>query len=444
MSVRLIDGLATTDALADLFSDPSVLRALLDVEAALARAAAQAGAIPPRAVEVIVRAASSQGIDPAAIARDMPASGTPAIALVDALRDAVRAIDRDSAGFVHWGATSQDVSDSALLVLLRRAHELVAADHARLDLALRRLSDAHAGTVMLGRTLLQPATPITFGLKAAGWCAAIGRSWARLTSAWQQVLVVQFGGAAGTRAAAGAHASKIADAFAAELGLAAGPPWHTDRDRLGALIASCGLHAAALGKTARDITLLMQEEVGEVAERGGSSSTMPHKRNPAGCAVVLAAAARLPGLVSTFLTAMVQEHERGVGGWHAEWPVIAAAVQTTGVAAATLADVIQGLEIDTARMRRNIEATRGVVFAERAVMLLAPRLGRDEAQTLVSAAVAASRESGQAFADALRATPRVAEALAADVLADIDRPESYLGDAEVIRRQLLAGGGSSA
>jgi 3-carboxy-cis,cis-muconate cycloisomerase len=290
---------------------------------------------------------------------------------------------------------------------------------------------------MLGRTLLQPAVPITFGLKVAGWFAAIERSWARLDQSWSDALVVQYGGAAGTRAAAAPHGSAIAAGLAARLGLAPAGPWHSDRDRLGALITSLGLHAAALGKAARDIVLLMQAEVGEVAEPGGGSSTMPHKRNPSGCAVVLAAAARLPGLVSAFLSGAVQEHERAVGGVQAEWPTVAAAVQAVGAAVDALAAVIDGLTVHPERMRENIVATRGAVFAEAAVLQLAPALGRERARELVEAALRRCRDEDRSLAELLQSLPDVIEAMPAHALADLERPERYLGDAEALRRALL-------
>jgi 3-carboxy-cis,cis-muconate cycloisomerase len=438
-SSRLIDSLATTDVLATLFSDASVLQAMLDFEVALARAGASAGAIPDQAADAIARAGRVDGLDPAAIAREARQSGTPAIPFITALREQVRAVDAGSARFVHWGATSQDVTDTALILLLKQARIVMARDHARLECALRQLSEAHAHTVMLGRTLLQPATPITFGLKAAGWCAALARAWSRLSQAWDRTLVVQFGGAAGTRASAGAHAAAIANALAAQLGLAAAAPWHTDRDRLGALMTSLGLYAAALGKMARDVSLLMQAEVGELSEPGGGSSTMPHKQNPSGCTVTLAAVTRMPGLVATFLAGMVQEHERSVGGSQAEWSTVADAVQASGCALASMAAVSESLTVDPARMRRNIEATNGVIFAERAAGLLTPAIGREAAQKIVSAAIETSRATGRSFGDVLRETAAVSGALSASDLLDIEKPERYLGAAETLRRELLDG-----
>ena len=395
MSSRLIDSLATTDALAEVFSDRSILQAMLDFEAALARAEVTAGVIPARAAEAIAAAARAEQFDAEAIAREARASGTVSIPLVQALTARVQAADAASARFVHFGATSQDVADSAMILTLRRAHAILAADHRRLDSTLRELSDRHARTVMLGRTLLQPAPPITFGLKVAGWAGALGRAWRRVQAAMDDAAVLQFGGAAGTLAALGDRGQVVSSALAGELGLGApDAPWHTHRDRLAALVTAVGIYTATLGKIARDITLLMQDEVGEAAEPGGGSSTMPHKRNPAACARVLAAATRLPGLVAAFLTGMVQEHERAVGGWHAEWPTIAAAVQTTGSALEAMAGLAGELTVDADRMRANIERTNGAIFAERAMMLLTPALGKEPANRLVSDALAQSRETG--------------------------------------------------
>jgi 3-carboxy-cis,cis-muconate cycloisomerase len=377
MPLRLLNSLVSTEALATAFSDEAVLGAMAQFEAALARAEAEAGVIPHAAAEAISRAVLRGGFDAAAIARSARQSGTITIPFVEMLTGRVRGTDADAVTFVHWGATSQDVSDTAVVLCLVQSQRLIEVDHQRLASALRRLSDAHADTPMLARTLLQPAPPITFGLKAAGWLAASDRGYGRVTAAYHDACVLQFGGASGTLAALGADGPAIAAALAAALQLPLpDAPWHSHRDRLAALVAACGVYVGTLGKIARDISLLMQQEVNEVQEPGGGSSSMPHKRNPSGCAVVLAAANRLPGLVSSFLAAMVQEHERGVGGWHAEASTVADAVQATGSAVAALADAVEGLRVDPQRMRTNIDATHGAVFAERAMMLLAPGLGR--------------------------------------------------------------------
>ena len=288
--------LATTDALDAVFSDTSIVQAMLDVEAALARAEAKAGVIPKDAAEAIGRAATARDFDAATLVREARASGTIAVPLVAVLTERVRAFNVDAARFVHWGATSQDIVDTALVLLINRASASLAADHARLSSALRTVSDRHAGDVMLGRTLLQPAPPTTFGLKAAGWLAGASRGWSRFKHARHEACVLQFGGASGTLAALGDRGLVVADALARELGLPApDAPWHAYRDRLAALVAACGIYTGVLGKMARDVSLLMQSEVGEAAEPGGGSSTMPHKQNPVGCAIALAAATRMPG-----------------------------------------------------------------------------------------------------------------------------------------------------
>jgi 3-carboxy-cis,cis-muconate cycloisomerase len=442
MPIRLIESLATTEELADLFSDESVLRALLDFEAALARAEARLGVIPKAAAEMIAKCAVAESFDTADLARQTLRAGTPAIPLVNALTARVRAHDADAARFVHWGATSQDVADTALILLLKRARKILAGEHARLVEALRTLSNDHADTVMLGRTLLQPAPPITFGLKAAGWLAAARRGWTRIDTRFSEAEVIQFGGASGTLAALGDQGLAVGQTLAEELGLRyPDAPWHTHRDNLAALCAACGVQCGSLGKMARDISLLMQGEVAEAAEprddgRGGSS-TMPHKRNPIGCSLALAAAHRAPGLVAAFLSAMVQEHERGVGGWQAEWPIIASLVQATGLAVASMAEVAEGLTVDPARMRANVEATHGVIFAERVMLMLGPTLGRDVAHKLLEESTRKSIAERRPLVEVLAETPEITRVIPAAALRHIDVPEDYLGTAEEFRKRLM-------
>jgi len=438
MTERLLDGLMSTEPLAEVFSDSAVIAAMLAFETALARVEARLGVIPAAAATAIAGAADAAPFDAAAIARDARTSGTIAIPLVEMLRDRVRATDPAGATFVHWGATSQDVSDTGLVLCLVRVRAIVAADHARLADALRNLSNAHSGTVMLARTLLQPAPPTTFGLKAAGWFAAVTRSGARMMAAFDDACVLQFGGASGTLAALGTQGPAVATELARDLGLPdPGAPWHAHRDRLAALVAACGIYTGTLGKIARDVSLLMQNEVAEAAEPGGGSSSMPHKRNPAHCALVLAAATRVPGLVSSFLSGLPQEHERGLGGWHAEAATVSAVVQTTGAALSSTAEMIEHLTVDRDRMRVNIDATGGVVFAERAMMLLAPTLGRDQASRVIADAIKSARREPNGFAKALAAYEDVRAALSPADLASLTTAEAYLGAAEHFRRRLI-------
>ena len=444
MSVRLFDSLATTDSLAAVFADAALLAAMARFETALAQAEAKAGVIPAAAAAAIARAAGSTSFDAAAIASAARASGTIAIPFVDMLRARVRAEDPGAATFVHWGATSQDVSDTALVLCLVAAERILEADHARLAEALRRIADKHAATVMLARTLLQPAAPTTFGLKAAGWLAESTRGYARISSAFRDACVVQFGGASGTLAALGPHGPEVASALAGELNVPLpDAPWHAHRDRLAALVAACGIYTGTLGKIARDLSLLMQDEVGEAFEPGGGSSLMPHKRNPAACAIVLAAANRLPALVAAFLAGMVQEHERGLGGWHAEAATVVAAVQATGSAVAALAGAIEGLRVDPERMRANIAGTRGAIFAERAMVLLAPSLGREHAGKIIASALADSRKDAGTFAELLAQDPAARAAIEPVALSTLDVPDAYLGSAEHFRRRLISGLGTN-
>jgi len=424
MAARLIDSFATTGALAEVFSDAGVLAAMLRFEAALAQAQARLGMIPRSAAGAIAKV---DRIDLASLAEEARRSASLAIPFVKALTGRVRQIDAEAAGFVHWGATSQDVLDTALVLLLRDARQILTRDHARLEATLRALSDQHSGTVMLARTLLQPAPPITFGYKVAGWFGAVHRSWRRLSQAFDEALQLQFGGAAGTLAAYGDCGPELARELGQELRLSApGAPWHSQRDRLAWLIAGCGIYTGSLAKIARDIALLMQSEIGEVSEHGGGSSAMPNKRNPSGSVVALAAAARVPGLVAGFLAAMPQEHERAAGGWQSEWPTVAGVIQATGSTLASIADTVEDLTVNPGRMRANIEATQGAVFAEKAAMLLAPRLGRAAAQSLVAEAV-----HGKGLREGL------AHLLTPEQLETIDCPEDYLGAAEIFRRRLL-------
>jgi 3-carboxy-cis,cis-muconate cycloisomerase len=444
MSGRLIESLATTPALAELLSDESVLQAMLEFEVTLARAEARHGLIPKEAADAIAAAAVPGNFDISVLADATFRAGTPAIPFVKMLTDQVRKTDAEAARFVHWGATSQDVADTAMSLLLKRAEPILIADMLRLEKALADLSERHKQSVMLGRTLLQPAPPVTFGLKAAGWLASVYRGRRRLQTAFRVAVVLQFGGASGTLASLGDRGISVAEALSAELGLGDSPqtPWHTQRDQLATLICACGVLTGSLGKMARDISLLMQNEVGEAWEPGGEgrggSSTMPNKRNPTACSLTLAAAQRVPGLVASFLSAMLQEHERGVGGWQAEWPIIAAVVQSTGVAIASMAEVAEGLSVDAQKMRLNIENTNGAIFAERAMMLLGAKLGRDVAHKVLGVAVRKSVQEHRRLAAVLAETPEVTTHLGRGELTELETPEQYLGSAEAFRKALAS------
>jgi 3-carboxy-cis,cis-muconate cycloisomerase len=344
---------------AESVGDRAWLQAMLDVEGALARAGAREGAIPGEAAEAIVRACRAEHFDLAAIAREAGASGTPVIALVHALREAVGA---QAAPYVHLGATSQDILDTAAMLLARRALEPLLADAAAAAGAAARLADAHRGTPMAGRTLLQQALPSTFGLRAAGWLAGLDEARHALGAVRAQALAVQMGGPVGSRPPA------TAALLAAELGLAVPTlPWHAVRVRPAALACGLGVLSGVFAKVARDVVLLAQDEVGEVCEGGGEargrSSAMAHKRNPVAAVSVLACSARIPGLVATMLAGMAQEHERAAGAWQAEWGTLRDLLALSASAAAWGRDLLEHLEVDPERMRRNLAqlTARGVL-----------------------------------------------------------------------------------
>ena len=442
--MSMLDALFTTEAMQAAFSDRARLQGMLDFEAALARVEARLGVVPAGAADVIASHCRAELYDIDALARAAALAGNTAIPLVKALTARVARADAEAARYVHWGATSQDAMDTGLVLQLRAAFTALEQDLERLAAALARLAELHRRTPMAGRTWLQQAAPITFGLKAAGWLSALERDRERLRAARARALVLQLGGAVGTLAALGEQGMAVAAAIAEELDLALPEcPWHGQRDRMAETAAALGLLTGGLGKMARDVSLMAQTEVGEVAEpqapgRGGSS-TLPHKRNPVGSAVMLAAAARVPGLVATMLTGMVQEHERGLGGWHAEWNTLPEIFRASAGAAAQAAQVMAGLEVDAARMRANLDATRGLVMAEAVGLALARHIGRAAAHEAVESASQRAIEQGSHLREVLAADPQVGRHLSAADLERLFDPAGYLGSSEALVRRVLAG-----
>ena len=441
-SSLLLPLLGCTDVAA-IFADDGTLQAMLDFEAALAAAEAGLGVIPPTAAAAIAAECRVDRLDLAGFADDAARAGNLAIPLVKRLTARVAEQDREAARFVHWGATSQDAIDTGLVLQLRSALDAIEGELTRLADALAALATAHKRTMLVGRTWLQHALPITFGLKAAGWLDAVERHRQRLRALRPRLFVLQFGGAAGTLAALGERGLAVAASLAGELELGLPDlPWHTARDRFAELGAMLGLITGTLGKIARDLSLLMQTEIGEAFEPAGAgrggSSTMPHKRNPVTAAAVLAAATRAPGLVATLMAAMVQEHERGLGGWHAEWVVLPELMILTAGALTQTADVIAGLELDEARMRANLELTRGLIMAEAVAMALGAALGRLEAHHLVEAACRRAIAEHRHLRDVLADLPEIAARLDAAALDRLFDPTFYLGVAEVMIDRVLA------
>ncbi|KQT66819.1 MULTISPECIES: 3-carboxy-cis,cis-muconate cycloisomerase [unclassified Pseudomonas] len=433
---QLFDAYFTARDMREVFCDQGRVQAMLDFEAALARAEARVGLIPLSAVAPIAAACDAGLYDFAALGEAIATAGNSAIPLVKALGKQIASSDAEAERYVHLGATSQDVMDSGLVLQLRQALTLIENQLAQLADSLATQAQRFAATPLAGRTWLQHATPVTLGMKIAGWLGAVTRSRQRLQQLKPRLLVLQFGGASGTLAALGAQALPIAEALAEELQLTLPEqPWHTQRDRIVEFGAVLGLIAGSLGKFGRDISLLMQTEAAEVFEPAapgkGGSSTMPHKRNPVGAAVLIGAATRVPGLVSTLFSAMPQEHERSLGLWHAEWetlPEICCLVSGSLQQARLLAD---GLEVDAARMARNLELTQGLVLAEAVSIVLAQRVGRDTAHHLLEQcckrAVAEQRHLRAVLAD----EPQVTAELSGAELDDLLNPAHYLGQAQV-------------
>jgi 3-carboxy-cis,cis-muconate cycloisomerase len=442
-SQRLFDPLFTTETMRDIFSDHGRVQAMLDFEAALARAEVNAGVISGVAAAAIGAQCRAEFFDVEALAAAAAQAGNPAIPLVKTLTALVAARDADAARYVHWGATSQDTMDTGLVLQLRSALAAIDADLARLSSALAALAKEHASTALAGRTWLQQGPPVTLGLKAVGFLSAIERHRLRLAELRSRVATLQFGGAVGTLAALGEHGPDVAAALGRELGLTLPDmPWHAQRDRIAEVATTLGLLVGTLGKLGRDVSLLMQTEVAEAAEpaaagRGGSS-TLPHKRNPVGSAVMLSAAARVPALVSIMLAAMVQEHERGLGGWHAEWETLPDICTLTAGALAQAIAIVEGLQVDAAKMASNLDLTQGLILAEAVAMALGDKLGKAQAHALVEEASARALAGRRPLREVLAADARVAAHLSAAALERLLDPRNYLGQAERLVARALA------
>jgi 3-carboxy-cis,cis-muconate cycloisomerase len=427
--------------------DRDWLQAMLDTEAALARALERAGLADAGAGAAVTAAAHADRFNAAAIGQQATLTGNPVPALVRALSDGVPAGAREA---VHRGATSQDIIDTAVMLLARRALEVIDADLTAVAEQAAALADAHAGTLMAGRTLLQQAVPVTFGLVAAGWLTAVDAARRELSRVRTTGLAIQFGGAAGTLASLGSAGTVVSGLLAEELGLREPTvPWHTDRLRILQLAAALAGVCAALGKIARDVTLLAQTEVAEVAEgsddpRQGGSSAMPHKRNPVRSVLVLGCVRRAPGLLATLAAATEHELQRAAGAWHAEWEPLADLLRLTGSAACWSVPLLTGLRVDAGRMRANLDAASGLPLAEHVAAKLAPAIGRLAAQELVAAASARAAERALSLPEALLADQAAASALRAAGIgrAELDAyvdPAGYLGvSAGLIRRALAA------
>ncbi|HEV8363562.1 MAG TPA: adenylosuccinate lyase family protein [Gemmatimonadaceae bacterium] len=415
-----------------IFSPAGYVERLLRFEAALARAEARAGLIPQDAATAIASKCDVALFDVPAIVHEAASRGTPLLPLLERLS---QNLPNEAMPYVHMGATSQDASDSALVLQMRAGLDALTAELRGLCDAAAGLAEGHRRSVMPGRTFLQHAVPITFGLKAARWLAAVARQLRALDALRRDALVLQFGGAAGTLAALAPNGAQVAQYLADELQLPLPDmPWHAERDRPATVATTLGVTAGVLGKIAMDVVLLSQTEIAEVsegfAEGKGMSSTMPQKRNPVDAIEALSASRLAIGVVPVVLAAMSQEHERGAGGWQTESRAIQDIFRHTCRAALHVRAALSMLEVNPTRMRANIERSKGTLMAESLAVALARAMPRPDAQRLAGELSASALTSGTSLSEVARADTRVRAVLAADALNDALDPMTYLGTSD--------------
>ncbi len=432
MTVSEFTGMFTTPEMAAAFSDSSFAQRMLDVEAALARAEAQVGVIPPDAATAIVARCHLDLFDLATLSQQAAVSITPVLPLVRMLTEQVDATAR---GFVHWGATSHDIVHTAIVLQMRDGLDLLIGRLVDMATLCAAIAERHRRTPMAGRTLLQHAVPITFGLKTARWLSLLTRLVRSMRDLRSRAIVVQLGGAAGTLAALGTHGVRVMELLAEDLGLAVPDlPWHTERDRIADVATALGVVAGAMGKVAMDLVLLAQSEVGEVSWESApstrGSSTMPHKRNPTEATAAIACARLAMGIVPMLLASMLQEHERAAGGWQAEWQAIPELFRATSGAVEWVHRALSTLQINPDRMRATLELTGGLIMAEALTMALAARLGRVEAFHIVQRATERASRDGLTLRAVAAVDVQIRAVLSADEVERVFVATDYLGSAD--------------
>ncbi|HDG1682170.1 TPA: 3-carboxy-cis,cis-muconate cycloisomerase [Kluyvera ascorbata] len=441
--MSLLTPLLRTDALTAVFSDEHLVQGMLDFEAALAKAQARCGIIPHEAVEPIVAACQAQRLDFPALAAAAANAGNLAIPLVKQLTQVVKASAPEAARYVHWGATSQDAIDTGLMLQLQQALQQTESRFQRLMHVLAEQVARYQHTLMAGRTWMQHALPITYGLKLAGTLDALLRWHERLQQMRPRILVLQFGGAAGTLASLKEKGPQVAQALADELNLALpDTPWHSQRDRIIELASWYAGLCATLGKFANDFALMMQTEVAEVSEpiaegRGGSSA-MPHKRNPVSCAAILAAVARTPGLMATLYASQIQQHERALGGWQAEWETLPQLVMLAGGVLENSEYLLSGMQVNAQKMRDNLDITHGLIMAESVTQALAAHIGKADAHHLIEKICHRAIALDCPLRPLLEKDSLVSQHLSSEQLTQLLDPANAVGSADHFVRQVLA------
>lgn len=441
--MSVLTPLLRTEALTDMFGDERLVQGMLDFEAALATAQARCGVIPNAAVEPISAACRASIIDLTTLATAAASAGNLAIPLVKQLTQRVKNTDPEAARYVHWGATSQDAIDTGLMLQLQQALGETETRLARLISVLAEQVMRHQHTLLPGRTWMQHALPITYGLKLAGTLDALLRWQERLAQMRPRVLALQFGGAAGTLASLKEKGPEVAQALAAELNLTLpDTPWHSQRDRLIELASWYAGLCGTLGKFANDFALMMQTEVAEVSEpiaegRGGSSA-MPHKRNPVSCAAILAAVTRVPGLMATLYASQIQQHERALGGWQAEWETLPQLVMLAGGVLENSEYLVKGMQVNTHKMHDNLDITHGLVMAESVTQALATHLGKADAHHLIETICHRAIALDCPLRPLLENDPLVSQHLSPEQLTQLLDPANAVGSADHFVRQVLA------
>ena len=443
LGMHLLDGFFRSPSVEPFFSDTASVQAILNFEAALVRAQARAGIVSPDAAAAIVSSCRVELFDLPSLAQAMPSAGNLAIPLLKQLNALVARNSPEASRYVHFGATSQDALDTGLVLQLRAAAGAIRKDLDAMVLALVDLTQTHRKTLLVARTWLQHALPTTFGYITAGWLDASLQHRERLDSLLERSLVLQFGGAAGTLAALGGRGAEIAKLLAEELTLPLPRiPWHAQRERISETAATLGLLSGTMAKIARDLSLHMQTEVGELSEppsagRGGSS-TMPHKQNPVASAAILASATRVPALVATVFSGLSGEYQRSLGAWQSEWEVVPEIARLTAGASHQLASLLPRLTVNAEKMRSNLDLMHGLIYAEAISLALSEKLNRASAYKLVESACRRAQSEKRHLRSILSEDPDVTAILDSAAISSLFEPDNYLGSVETFIETVLA------
>jgi len=414
-----------------VFDDEAMVQAMLDFERALATAEAKCDIFSPSVADAIGQCCQVSNFSIIDLSESAARHGTIVVPLVQHLTKLVSAKDELASGWVHFGATSQDVIDTAMVTQMKTACTIIENDINRLLSALEELENKFGCQIMIGRTLLQPSVPITFGQKISGWKSAIVRNWKRVEESSKDAFILQFGGASGNLSSLGSRGGHVRDILSKKLELAVSTDvWHAHRDRLVALCSSISILVGGLGKMALDISLLMQSEVGEVSEKAdshrGRSSAMPHKRNPVNCLIALAAAKRLPHLQATLVGAMPQEHERALGGWQVEWVTVPAIFESAAGSVSAMADMCERLQIHPNKVADNLAALKGLYMSERVMLALSEKIGKDKASQILDEACSNVLSTDKHLSEILRLDDRFTQEIGSDELDKLMDLNGYL------------------